>query len=197
MSQQTRREKTRERPSAARLVPGGVVFSLALAGLTACSGPVSVNPVDWWHNLEGGQIAGQRPPPPKADAPYPNLSTVPDKPVVIGPAQRQAIASGLVADRTNAQYAASLTPLVPTAPAPPPAPPPAAASASLPAASAPAPETPETPPPPRKAPRGVVTQSDLPAPVAPPAADAPAAASPGADSAAATPAVSELSLIHI
>lgn len=180
MSQHTRRERTGACPSAARLVRGTVAFSLVLGGLAACSGPASINPVDWWHNLEGGQIAGQRPPPPKADAPYPNLSTVPAKPALSGPAQRQAIASGLVADRTNAQYAASLTPLVPTAPVPPSPPSAAAASASLPAASAPTPApapASETPPPPRKAPRGAVTQSDLPAPApaAPPAANPPAA----------------------
>lgn len=153
------------RPLACALA-AGLTLSLGGLSLGGCSRPASVNPVDWWHGLEGGKIEEQRPPPPKADAPYPNLSTVPAKPVVIGPAARHAIADALVADRTNAQYAASAVPVMPT----PgtfarPAVPPAAASASLDAASAqpaPQPESPHAPP--RTAPRGTVRQADLPVP---------------------------------
>ncbi len=114
--------------------------------LSGCSQPEKLSPVEWWHSLEGGKIAEQRPPPPLITAPYPNLSTVPDRPPAPNAAARAAVGGGLVADRTNAQYAAGLTPLpaVPTAPPRPAAVAPApsgddALGASLPAASAPKP----------------------------------------------------------
>ena len=34
-----------------------------------------MNPVSWWHDLQGGKIAEERPPPPGADQPYPNLAS--------------------------------------------------------------------------------------------------------------------------
>ncbi len=115
--------------------------------LLGCSGQsVSVNPADWWHALEGGKIAEQRPPPPNADAPYPNLGSVPERPVPTDAATRGRIATGLLADRANAQYAGAIAPdpslqgNAPLASAHPPTPPPAAESdtpsASLQAATA-------------------------------------------------------------
>lgn len=132
-------------------VPGLALLTLSCA-LTACS-RTSLNPVDWYHAIEGGRVADERPAPPQADAPYPNLGTVPARPAPIDAAARGAIAQGLVADRTNAQYAASQSPLPPPAnPANrpvPPAPRPSgdeAAAASLPAASAPPAAKPPTNP---------------------------------------------------
>lgn len=166
-------------------MPAGLAALFAMALLAGCSSlPDAANPVNWWHGLEGGRIAEQRPPPPEADAPYPNLSTVPARPVVTDAAARGRIASGLLADRANAQYAgaAGADPSRPaSAPlafgrgtAPPPAPPPAAGadnpSASLQAATAPPPQAPPTPP--RAAPTGKVTQQPLAAPAAGPVADA-------------------------
>jgi outer membrane protein OmpA-like peptidoglycan-associated protein len=122
---------------------------LAVGALAAACGPLpeSVNPVDWWHALEGGRIAEQRPPPPNVDAPYPSLGSVPPIPVPTDPATRARIASGLATDRTNAQFTGETVPARPGAatpasgrpPPPPPIPPAEAdtASASLPAASAP------------------------------------------------------------
>ena len=127
-------------------VPAALV--LALAG---CSTLEALNPVTIWHNLEGGKIAEQRPPPPGSDATAPNLSTVPAKPT---PPDREAmkrLTQGLVADRENARYSNAAAPLPdPSSPSaspslfgagtlPPPAKPPAAeaASASMTAASAP------------------------------------------------------------
>ena len=69
------------------------------------------SPVDWYHGLEGGRIAEERPVPPNDDAAYPNLSIVPQRPANSDSSARNAIANGLVADRANAQYAASLDPL--------------------------------------------------------------------------------------
>lgn len=86
------------------------IAMLVLPALAACSSN-GTNPVDWWHSLEGGKIAEQRPPPPNVDAPYPNLGTVPARPAPEDSAARGKIATGLVADRSNAQYAATLAPL--------------------------------------------------------------------------------------
>ena len=118
--------------------------SLLLAG---CSSGSSMNPVNWWHHLEGGAIAEQRPPPPGANAPYPNLATVPAQPQPPNRKELNAITAGLVADREHARHEAAAAPLAdPSSPnaspalfgvgtAPPP-PPPSAEPAAKPAASA-------------------------------------------------------------
>ncbi|HEY7578966.1 MAG TPA: hypothetical protein VH855_15355 [Acetobacteraceae bacterium] len=156
--------------------------------------------MSWWHDLEGGKIAEERPPPPGADQPYPNLASVPPKPAAPDRAALANIASALVADRTNAQHVAAAAPIAdPSSPSaspelfgkgtvPPPAPPPPPgsqqASATMPAVEAPpAPAAPpgqadqpasrsETPPPPAKAPVGDVQST----PIAPPGATAQPAA---------------------
>ena len=103
--------------------------------LSACSATSSMNPVNWWHQAEGGKIAEQRPAPPGAEQAYPNLSTVPPKPAPADAKALQLLTDSLVADRTNAQHAAQSAPLadpssptaspglfgVGTAPPPPPA----------------------------------------------------------------------------
>ena len=125
-----------------------------------------MNPVSWWHDLQGGKIAEERPPPPGADQPYPNLATVPPKPAQPDRAALDNIASALIADRTNAQHAAAATPIADpslpsaspglfgrgTAPPPPPAPPPGTAKASATMAAAEAPPAPATPTPPTASP---------------------------------------------
>jgi outer membrane protein OmpA-like peptidoglycan-associated protein len=150
-------------------------MALLLAG---CSTLESLNPITIWHNIEGGRIAEQRPPPPGSDAADPNLGSVPTRPA---PPDREAmnrLTQGLVADRENARYSNAASPLPdpsspnaspalfgagtlppPVKPATPTAPP--AASASLPAASAP-PEAPAAPPSP--APRKAVDSTPLAAP---------------------------------
>ena len=70
-----------------------------------------MNPVSWWHDLQGGKIAEERPPPPGADQPYPNLATVPPKPAAPDRAALANIASALIADRTNAQHVAAAAPI--------------------------------------------------------------------------------------
>jgi outer membrane protein OmpA-like peptidoglycan-associated protein len=109
--------------------------------------PATMNPVDWWHDMEGGPIAQARPPPPNADAPYPNLANVPAKPKADSQTLRAGVASGLLADRASGRYALTTEPLTPPPPAPAPAPAAAAApgadsdglGAKLQAASAPPP----------------------------------------------------------
>jgi outer membrane protein OmpA-like peptidoglycan-associated protein len=171
--------------------------------LSGCSSfPASMNPVTWWHDLQGGKIAEDRPPPPGADEPYPNLATVPAKPTEPDRAALANITNALIADRTNTQHLNAAAPLADpsspsaspalfgkgTVPPPPPAPPPgtATASASLPAAeaqpAAPSPaasQGPATPAPapaaPARAPVGAVQSTAL----APPGAAAQPAAEAG------------------
>ncbi|MBN9563111.1 MAG: hypothetical protein J0H14_20660 [Alphaproteobacteria bacterium] len=164
-----------------------------MAGLLLLSGcsslPSSINPVEWWHGLQGGAIAEQRPPAPGADQPYPNLASVPDKPASPDMKLHQQIADALVADRANAQHAAAAAPLPdPSSPtaspalfgrgsAPPPAPAASAdtASASLDAATAPpAPPAAQAAAPPSKAPVGAVATAPL---APPPGADVPGSTS--------------------
>ena len=75
------------------------VLGLLLSGCS--SFPSSMNPVTWWHDLQGGKIAEERPPPPGADQPYPNLATVPPKPAEPDRAALANIANALIADRTK------------------------------------------------------------------------------------------------
>ena len=167
--------------------------SLCVLALAGCSSfPSSINPVSWWHGLEGGKIAKERPPPPGADQPYPNLATVPPKPAQPDRAALDNIASALVADRSNAQHVAAEAPIadpsVPgaspalfgrgTVPPPPPPPPSGTAKASATMAAAEAPPAPPTPSQPAtggqtaaapaKAPVGAVQST----PLAPPGAAA-------------------------
>ncbi len=157
------------------------VAPLLLAGLLAgCSSGTSLNPIDWWHGLQEGPIADVRPPPPEADAPYPNLGSVPKQGPSADVASRGKVLSGLVADRANAQYTAAQSPIgtIPP-PAVPPKVPSAAQSAdsddtsgaTLQAASAPPAAAkalaPATITPPSRAPVGKVDQTALAAPVQP------------------------------
>ena len=68
-------------------------------------------PIDWWHRQQGGEIAKERPAPPGADQPYPNMSTVPAKPTPPNQEELKKLTDSLVADRTNAQHAAQAAPL--------------------------------------------------------------------------------------
>ncbi len=155
--------------------------------LAGCSTMQSINPVNWWHDAEGGKIAEQRPAPPGADQPYPNLANVPARPAPPDRDAMQKLTSGLIADRQNAQYTAAAAPLadpsLPSAspglfgtntlpPPPPPRPAPATApgvSTAVPAASAPppAPASSEPAAPPAPAPVKPVASAPLAAPEAP------------------------------
>ena len=174
---------------------GVLLAGLPVVLLGGCSDGFSMNPVDWWHDMEGGRLAESRPPPPNADAPYPNLGSVPDKPAPPNQAAHTQIADALVADRRNAEYTLS-TSAIPSVPpagsaqaglqAPPaPATGDQQPNAALQAANAP------PPPPPKKAPVGAVSEAPLaapPAPAAAPGSAAPASATPAA-AAAAMPAI--------
>ncbi|HVZ06279.1 MAG TPA: hypothetical protein VHC04_00005, partial [Rhodopila sp.] len=84
---------------------------LATGLLAGCSNSSSFNPVNWWHSVEGGKIAEERPQPPGADQPYPDLNTVPSRPAAPDQDALRKLTAALVADRTNAQHEAQSTPL--------------------------------------------------------------------------------------
>lgn len=140
-------------------------------GLAGCADPGRVgNPLDWWHGLEGGRIAEQRPPPPGATDPFPNLDRVPARPVIPDMPARQQLSATLAAQRDRQAEMVAADPLPNAAPAParPAARPAPAAEGSFEAA------TPAPAPVPAKA-------APTPAPIAAqpaPAASAPAAALP-------------------
>ncbi len=132
-------------PAASR---GVLILSLAASTcLTACNSNPVLTPVQWFHDLQGGEIAATRPPPPGADMPYPHLGTIPPKPETPTPAFRQTVQTELTQDRDTTERAAARTPIdVTDVPAPPPKPAPTppgqdsqTANATLPAADAPAP----------------------------------------------------------
>jgi len=84
---------------------------LLLSTLGACSNSGSFSPIDWWHRQQGGKIAEDRPAPPGADQPYPNLNTVPARPAPPNQDELNKLTAALVADRTNAQHEAQATPM--------------------------------------------------------------------------------------
>ena len=92
-------------PYARSLVPA---LGLLLSG---CSTLSSINPINWWHELEGGKIAEQRPPPPGANDPDPSLSGVPARPAPPDRDAMKRLTQGLIADRENARYTAAAAPL--------------------------------------------------------------------------------------
>ncbi len=99
-----------------------VAFScLAVGGLAACSAvPDAVNPVEWYQGVSGWfesdaaqqdrateKTARATTPLPGTNQPYPNLATVPNRPIITPPAERGKVVQGLAADRANARYAES------------------------------------------------------------------------------------------
>jgi outer membrane protein OmpA-like peptidoglycan-associated protein len=104
--------------AAARACNSAWVVAVLCAALAGCgqSGDEDTGPIAWWHNLEGGPIAAQRPPPPGLQAPYPHLASVPAKPKPFDPKAQAATYNALAADRADATYQAKLDPLVPAAP---------------------------------------------------------------------------------
>jgi hypothetical protein len=96
-------------------------LSCCLVGLAGCSGGVEEfydsklsldNPVDWWHQLQGGPIADERPPPPGITDPYPNLARVPAKPVPTDAATRAGLSAQLAGQRDRARLLAAQDPVV-------------------------------------------------------------------------------------
>jgi outer membrane protein OmpA-like peptidoglycan-associated protein len=116
--------------------------------MAACAHDPLDTPVNWWHDLVGGEIAANRPPPPGADQPYPYLGTIPKKPTLPSASFRETVQTRLTEQRDDTQRLAARTPIVLTAVSTPPPPPPKpsdapaadTANASLPGADAPPPK---------------------------------------------------------
>jgi outer membrane protein OmpA-like peptidoglycan-associated protein len=150
---------------------------MAATALSACgNGSTVETPASWWHDLEGGQIAKDRPPPPGADQPYPLLGNIPARPVVPSNSFRQTVQTQLTQQRDDTERLAARTPIE-FVPAPPPGQAPVAAddtaNATLPGADAAA-------PPQSKAANPAAPPPNPPAPSTAPGATAAAMAAPPA-----------------
>jgi outer membrane protein OmpA-like peptidoglycan-associated protein len=120
-----------------------VMAALSALFMAGCGPKIAVGtPVSWWHNLEGGKIAEDRPPPPDAKAPWPTIATVPAKPNPGPAAYRDAVTTKLAAERDLAERHAADAPLTPPViPAlPNPQPQPAGAASAALEAATPAPK---------------------------------------------------------
>ena len=105
--------------SVARLGRSAAPAALLLL-LAGCSDvPNSIDPVSWWHNMEGGAIAQDRPPPPNPHAPFPHLANAPTRPAGMGDAEWADLKAALASQGANAhQYAAdNPIPTLPQTPA--------------------------------------------------------------------------------
>ena len=140
--------KTVPGPRVRRLA--GAAAPLLVLFLAGCAHRDAIDaPVGWWHQLQGGAIAEQRPPPPGIGDPYPRVGTTPTHaPAVASLDLRRSVTTDLQRQRnlTNRLDANDPIPVVAPAPVKPvatPAPAPAApsggSSAMLDAAQAPPP----------------------------------------------------------
>lgn len=137
-------------------------------------------PFDWWHQLEGGTIAEDRPPPPGAAAPYPNLDQVPGQAPTVDPAHQKTLEAQLLAERDQVRRNVVQEPLSPLPVAQPAAPPPVAVdpdASRVVADAASAAPTPAAVPGPQASPSAPAPASP-PAPARAPKAAAPAPAAP-------------------
>ncbi len=168
-------------PPAALLLPVLLLPALPLAG---CAHRDAIDaPVGWWHQLEGGAIAEQRPPPPGVNDPYPKVGTTPaHAPAIASLDLRHSVTTDLLRQRNLANRLDANDPIPvavarPAKPAAAPAPAAPAAggsSAMLDAAEAPVgtPPSGHAPPDPAPAgaPAGALAGKRVPTP--PPDADA-------------------------
>jgi hypothetical protein len=127
--------------------PRHALLAAALLLLAGCSGiPRDIDPRLFVGNLFGAHLDG-REPPPGANQPWPNLASVPPRPVPPDAATRAALSAELAADREGSRTPRGLLAMppgqraLPLAEGPPP-PPRLAAAPALPAAAAPPPAGP-------------------------------------------------------
>lgn len=160
----SRSAQTTQRVDGRQAVASRLAAFVTALALSGCAGGIEGfydsklsldQPVDWWHQLQGGPIANERPPPPGITEPYPNLASVPPKPVPTDAATRAGLTAQLAGQRDRARLLAAQdpvvfpTPALPRAPAVPapsatPASPAGNAPAATPAATAPADDAPST-----------------------------------------------------
>jgi outer membrane protein OmpA-like peptidoglycan-associated protein len=132
---------TPQQPGGNRRDPVAVAALGLLLLLGGCSDvPDRINPVNWWHQMEGGEIAQDRPPPPNPNAPFPKIGNQPARPAGMPDAEWAQLSAALAANRASAQSYAAQNPiptLPQTAPAPAPTSPAAARPRPAPVAVAP------------------------------------------------------------
>ncbi len=103
-------------------IAGSVIVGVILSGCSSV--PDAVNPVAWYKGTvkffagedtpeataakPGTPAADRGQPPPGTDRPFPNLSTVPDRPRTTATNDRQQVVEGLVADRDAARYSSEV-----------------------------------------------------------------------------------------
>ena len=109
----------RTRPRQAAALAGVLVVGLVLLG--GCTTDIEHfydsklsldQPVDWWHQLQGGPIANERPPPPGITDGYANFARVPPKPVPTDPATRAGLTAQLAGQRDQARLLAAQDPVI-------------------------------------------------------------------------------------
>ncbi len=177
----------------APLLPG---LALAVMLLPGCQSVANFydtrlpfdTPVDWWHQLQGGALGEERPPPPGVTDPYPDFGQLPARPAPTDPAARRALSARLSSERDRTARLAEQDPIEAPGPRsipPQPAPSGLARSAGSPDASA---APPAAAPPPAAPPEAPMARLDA-AEARPDAATSPPSAVPqaSAGSAAATP----------
>ena len=116
----------------------GQATLLCLLVLAGCSAVERLNasklsaetPIDWWHDLQGGRIARDRPPPPGVNDPYPSLRDVPARPTPTDAGTRRALTAQLAGERDRTERAAARDPIIAPAAAPAKVAPPKAAPAA-------------------------------------------------------------------
>ena len=91
-----------------------LLLAALAAGLGGCNrGDLIDSASGLFHDVEGGLVAQQRPPPPGVDDPYPNLSSIPARPAAPDIAAQQKLADQLAAQRDQAEQQAAADPLTP------------------------------------------------------------------------------------
>jgi outer membrane protein OmpA-like peptidoglycan-associated protein len=119
------------------VLPGLLTAALALSG--CAHRDVVDTPVGWWHQLQGGAIAEQRPPPPGVNDPYPRVGTTPaHAPAVASIELRRSVTAGLMNQRNLTTRIDANSPIPEPAAPPRPAPSPAPVPAPAPGSAAPA-----------------------------------------------------------
>ncbi len=89
-----------------------MLAALLMLALGGCAHDPVQTPVAWWHGLQGGAIAEQRPPPPGQNLPYPQLGTTPPRPPLPDALTRDRLREELAAEREAAVRRAARNPIV-------------------------------------------------------------------------------------
>ncbi len=154
----------RRRPAALASL---VAISIILAVAGCAHQDVVDTPVGWWHQLQGGAIAEQRPPPPGVNDPYPAIGTTPaHAPPMASVELRRSVTASLLRQRNLTTRLDAADPIPDAVATPPRAKPPGATA--IPSPASPGSTAPASP-----APAGSAALDAAQAPAARPGAAAP------------------------